>query len=379
MLRLLLVDTIVMVMSSSFSTVSSVVRRGIFGGAASAAARARTTRPSLIRRFHHDRNVSAAPWAASSAGIPPSSFSREAPNQGNNATTIPVPAAAIIWTARRGRHDDSSTENEEHKPPVPVSDDNSGAPVRLPLSQRWTRRFRRGASDVISGLGFLSSSFASMYKDQRQYRKWRPTLRALETFLRESGIRDEMSQSLNLKVWDYAVMLGQVQKRQQMGRDIRDCALSKRGWFWGSVGMKDLPSREECARYMRYATAAYGDAMMRAAELDVRGTFRFFDPIDDDDAMASDDLPALTKRRVCRHVGLGSDDDLVLMDVDYDGDAQHLRHFVAVDHENQKVVLAIRGTFSLSELVVDLAGFTRKKVLLILPYAVLSCSNTFLS
>jgi len=38
----------------------------------------------------------------------------------------------------------------------------------------------------------------------------------------------------------------------------------------------------------------------------------------------------------------------------------HLRHFVAVDQENKNIVLAIRGTFTISEVVVDAAGFSRK-------------------
>ena len=48
------------------------------------------------------------------------------------------------------------------------------------------------------------------------------------------------------------------------------------------------------------------------------------------------------------------------MDVDYGNDINHLRHFVAVDHANKKVVLSIRGTFTLSEIVVDVAAFSRK-------------------
>ena len=50
------------------------------------------------------------------------------------------------------------------------------------------------------------------------------------------------------------------------------------------------------------------------------------------------------------------------MDVDYGNDINHLRHFVAVDHANRKVVLSVRGTFTLSEIVVDVAGFSRKLV-----------------
>ena len=97
--------------------------------------------------------------------------------------------------------------------------------------------------------------------------------------------------------------------------------------------------------YMRYATAVYGDSMISAAEMDVLGKW--------DNRLA----PA-TKTRISEHIGV-PENDIVLMDVDYDGDVNHLRHFIAVDHANKKVVLAIRGTFSLSEVVVDVAAFSR--------------------
>jgi transposase-like protein len=101
-----------------------------------------------------------------------------------------------------------------------------------------------------------------------------------------------------------------------------------------------------CDRYMRYSTAAYGDSMIAAAEMDVCGKF-------------DSRLSRLTRAKISAHVGV-PEEDIVLMDVDYGGDARHLRHFVAIDHKNKKVVLSIRGTFSLSEIVVDVAAFSSK-------------------
>ena len=85
--------------------------------------------------------------------------------------------------------------------------------------------------------------------------------------------------------------------------------------------------------------------MIRAAEMDVTGRF-------------DNRLNQVTRSRISDHVGV-PEKDIVLMDVDYDGDGNHLRHFVAVDHANKKVVLAIRGTFSLSEVIVDVAALSR--------------------
>lgn len=85
--------------------------------------------------------------------------------------------------------------------------------------------------------------------------------------------------------------------------------------------------------------------MIRAAEMDVLGRF-------------DNRLNRMTRERISDHVGV-PEEDIVLLDVHYNGDGNHLRHFVAVDHEQRKIVLAIRGTFALSEIIVDVAGFSR--------------------
>ena len=50
----------------------------------------------------------------------------------------------------------------------------------------------------------------------------------------------------------------------------------------------------------------------------------------------------------------------MIMDIDFSGHRQHLHHIVAKDHVNKVVVLAIRGTFSIRDLIVDANAFTRK-------------------
>jgi hypothetical protein len=96
---------------------------------------------------------------------------------------------------------------------------------------------------------------------------------------------------------------------------------------------------------MRYATAAYGPTMITAAELDAQG-------------IVDTRLKPSLRTRISEHVNV-TEDDIVLVEND---ETKHevLRHFVAVDHVNRKVVLAIRGTFTISEIVADVAGFSRK-------------------
>jgi pimeloyl-ACP methyl ester carboxylesterase len=43
----------------------------------------------------------------------------------------------------------------------------------------------------------------------------------------------------------------------------------------------------------------------------------------------------------------------------YSRQCNHLRHIVAIDHAHQAILLVIRGTFTISEVLVDVAGFAR--------------------
>jgi hypothetical protein len=109
-----------------------------------------------------------------------------------------------------------------------------------------------------------------------------------------------------------------------------------------------LPTKdfwEEAQQYMRYTTAVYGQAMIHAAQVDAQGRL-------------DGKIGQVTLEAISKHIGIPQE-DIVLMDVDYNGDCNHLQHFVAINHAHQKVVLSIRGTFSLSEIIVDVAGFSR--------------------
>ena len=206
----------------------------------------------------------------------------------------------------------------------------------------WSRSFwkplRRAAGAVASTSGFISSATTSFVVDRAQYRRIKPSVDAFTKFLNTSGIDLELSSSLNYHLPRNIVVLSRIQRILNTQNDRRELARSTK--------QVNLPSNEEAKRYMRYATAAYGSNMIAAAEMDAKGKF---------DTRWS----PVTKTRISEHIDV-PEDDIVLMDVDYGNDINHLRHYVAVDHTNKKVVLAIRGTFTLSEIVVDVAAFSRK-------------------
>ena len=100
-------------------------------------------------------------------------------------------------------------------------------------------------------------------------------------------------------------------------------------------------------RLMRFATAAYGSEMVRSA-IDV-----------DIDASHFLDDSSRPFRSIAIHTKLDENCiKFVHAGNDHDFDQHVLHHFVAVDHDQKSVVLAIRGTLSLSGAIVDIQGMS---------------------
>jgi hypothetical protein len=101
---------------------------------------------------------------------------------------------------------------------------------------------------------------------------------------------------------------------------------------------------------MRFATATYGDPILQATQLSR----------EDKNNETSSVFFTTTRKRISHHVQV-PENDIIRFDVNYhETDRQHLHHIIALDHTKKAVVLAIRGTFSLRDIVVDAAAYTRK-------------------
>jgi hypothetical protein len=146
---------------------------------------------------------------------------------------------------------------------------------------------------------------------------------------------------------------------------------------------------------MKFATAAYGETMIRSAEIDRTGSFASILPSESLSLSSStlsslsssplsvlmtedvdDDNDKAARRRIVDYCNLQSIDDIVQLDVDH-ASSNHtiLRHFIALDHTKQQLIFAIRGTFSLSEFFVDVAAFSRK-ILFFRAISVLRCMTS---
>jgi hypothetical protein len=129
---------------------------------------------------------------------------------------------------------------------------------------------------------------------------------------------------------------------------------------------------------MRYATAVYGSEMMRAAKLnkgeeisiktflkELRSSDTPVVPVNGDglDHLLSENLATastLSRTAISRYVGVNKE-DVVHVAQGSDGHGHYyLPHFIAIDHKKKAVVLAIRGSFTVLDILIDVAGFSRK-------------------
>ncbi|CAJ1965139.1 unnamed protein product [Cylindrotheca closterium] len=198
---------------------------------------------------------------------------------------------------------------------------------------------RQGLSAFLSIGGFIVSSGRSWYANY-QSKALFTAIESFELFMKKSGLEKEVSQTVNSHLAVDLKLLSSIQselwKNRYLPNQPQPPSLRRNGGKQSWI---------EAKRYMSYATAAYGQAMIHAANVEARGNFEF------------EHVGKIPAAAVAKHICL-KEEDIHLLDVDYNGDAKHLRHFVAIDHENKKVVLSIRGTFSPQEIVVDICAFT---------------------
>jgi len=102
---------------------------------------------------------------------------------------------------------------------------------------------------------------------------------------------------------------------------------------------------KQAERYMKYSTAVYGPQMIAAVQKENMGQVMFSEEQDSvEDCIAA-------------HVGDINAQAILVTDMEEGDSLECLRHVVTVDHAAKAVVLAVRGTLSLSSVYIDVAGF----------------------
>ena len=110
---------------------------------------------------------------------------------------------------------------------------------------------------------------------------------------------------------------------------------------------------------MKFATAAYGETMIRSAEIDTKGSFTLSSSSLTVLLGNTDNSTERIQKRIVEYCNLQSLSDIVHMDIDHSSsNIDILRHFIAIDHTQEQIIVSVRGTFTLSEFFVDVAAFS---------------------
>jgi hypothetical protein len=245
----------------------------------------------------------------------------------------------------------------------------------------------------MNATGFMYSFGVELILTSRSTfkKKWIPILRGLQIFLRTSGISIELERGLNRRILDNIGILAKIQDKIILKRGAKgpnsnlDCrrlaALDIPGKLT-TVSNKQLPgqkhcqlhSKEEAQRYVKFAAAAYGIEMIESAEIAVYGSVQWNKKkILDASSSASLDMdkgrrhlkresstyydPEMLLSVISAHINI-PEDDIYMMNMS-DDKVDSLRYFIAIDKERKAVVLSVRGTLALTEVIIDIGAFSR--------------------
>ena len=212
---------------------------------------------------------------------------------------------------------------------------------------------RNTVSMVATVAGFMLNFCADLFGNSKTKQQWKDVLQKIGLYIEKSGLEKEIDGGVNARFLGNLIILSQMQHHQKpsFGRQLSGIGANNingtnnKSIEAGTVPKPTPPSLKMAQHYMRYATAVYGEEMIASVQVALDGTVKHG---------PKDDLAT----EVGLHVGVPPK-DVVLTDMTRGGSMDCLNHMVVVDQANKAVVLAVRGTFSLSGVIVDLAGFAR--------------------
>jgi len=210
-------------------------------------------------------------------------------------------------------------------------------------SLSFLREVRLVLADVVAAIGLIEGVVVGLAMNKAQFWEMEPSIDKFRDYIQKSGVQLELEGALTPR---FATNLLILRKIQQISLDHGENMCETHG---SSITTVD----EEALRFMRYANAAYGTKVMRAAEYATQGKI----------ITRSN---SFTKERIICHileqanattVGPNATIDVKII-TEANAKEKYLRHFVAVDHDMEAVVLSLRGTFSLPEMLDDVIGFS---------------------
>lgn len=326
-----------------------------------------------------------------------------------------IPGAGVVPTASNGIEGVGSSDNANDDDPSKPKKESTfsivvrnsvwllrtvyGGEIWYALSHTFVegqKLLRKTGAMLMNGVGFAYSVGVELLLTSRNEYKnqWLPLVEELNLFLVQSGIAVELARGFaNYRFLSNVAILARIHDRimKKHGAtgppehlDRRRMALQE-----GIGAEKELTQEQSAAiidegqRFMRYTTAAYGTSMINAAEIDVYGDIKTPKEELRSHAIAAGGKLLVSLKsslttsqqerqlqssmsffeedsllgRMSEHIGI-PEEDIYLMNLK-DNQAKTLRFFIAVDHAKKAVVLSIRGTLTVKEILIDIAGFAR--------------------
>jgi len=204
-------------------------------------------------------------------------------------------------------------------------------------------------SVILGVLGFLVSIIGDVLgalTNPKKYQRWMDACTQLESYLVSTGVSKELHKAII-----HPLLRGRLLSNVKMLSDIQVSKLcvdrAQAAQFKeDDEGTITLTIRDEIKdghKWMRFATAAYGTEMIRSAL---------------DRETDSDLILHQLEAAIAFHCQIAIT-DILLLYTNTDTDQHTLHHFLAVDHATKSIVLALRGTLSLSGAIVDVQGMAK--------------------
>lgn len=224
--------------------------------------------------------------------------------------------------------------------------------------RHYTSRPNYLYSTIMGIYGFTKNTLIDIvtaFACNEKLKKWIRAGNDFKSYLFTSGIDDEIGEAfLNPRVIGNIVIMARIQ-------DTKDAntSLNRRRVV---TAFKELPTSfssfyetiNDATCYCKYATAAYGASMIKSACA--------FNPKRSKLSSTGNDDWSSTKRMIseyCLPTVSKKDQEDCIPYITIDGGCiDVLRHFIAIDRVMKTVVLAIRGTYSVSDLFIDVKGYT---------------------
>lgn len=215
---------------------------------------------------------------------------------------------------------------------------------------------RDSVSDAISQLfslfGFVLNSILDLLTNPAQkYSAFLNTIKMFAAFLMRTGITTELSNAIATRNAVTNMML--VARIQGSLDDSRRADVAFRTPPF--TPKEEMHLLQESKRHLQYATAAYGTFQISASDSlpqDHQQQQKAAGIIDD----AMDQLQKKFRRRIAKYLGLAEEDILYMTSPGEE--LSVIPHFVAIEKATKSLILALRGTNSLTGVFTDIDATT---------------------